>query len=545
MRKSIIYLIALLTVLMWSCESTQTPSNTQVPVITEADILQHITELSKDSYEGRKPFSAGEEKTLAYLEQQVKDLGLEPGNGDSYFQEVPMIEITGNPSQNMTIKGNGEDITLNYKDDFMATSRKAVDNIELNASELVFAGYGIVAPEYGWNDYEGLDVAGKTVVVWVNDPGLGRGDTSFFKGDTMTYYGRWTYKYEEAGRQGAAGCLIVHETYAAGYQWAVVRNSWSGGQLHLESDAPVCDVEGWITSEAAARILNAASTDMGPISKAAREPGFKPVSLGLNASMSIVQTFKRDVSQNVIAKLEGTTRPDEYVIYTAHWDHLGVGLAIEGDSIYNGALDNASGTSSVLSIAKAFTQMKSERSVVFLFVTAEEQGLLGSAYYAENPIYPLNKTVANLNIDGAYYYGPMKDLTVIGFGQSELESYAREVAEKQGRYIMPDPEASKGYYFRSDHFSFAKVGVPALYAKGYAEHMEKGKEYVEKLKKEYLVKYYHRPADEYQADSWDMAGAVQDAQLYLEVGTTLANETSFPGWKVGSEFKATRDAYMK
>lgn len=360
----------------------------------------------------------------------------------------------------------------------------------------------------------------------------------------MTYYGRWTYKYEEAARQGAAGCLIIHETVPAGYPWLVVRNSWSGAGLYLDNsgDNYKCSVQGWITREAAIELFEASDVDMRNYGEMSRSNDFKPFSLGLNASVTVQNKIKKDVSKNVVAKITGSERPEETIIYTAHWDHLGIGPAIEGDSIYNGAHDNATGTATLLGIAEAFSKTeKPERTVVFLAVTAEEQGLLGSKHYAENPIYPVDQTVANINMDGITYFGPMKDLTVIGYGQSEMEDLAEEVAKKQGRYIIPDPDAGKGYFFRSDHFNFAKVGIPALYASGAYEHMTKGVEYITEKNEEYLNTMYHRPQDEYDPATWEFDGMALDGQLLFKVGYKLANSEIWPKWKEGSEFKAIRE----
>ncbi|RED93409.1 M28 family metallopeptidase [Marinoscillum furvescens] len=511
-------------------------------------IASHIETLASDDFLGRKPFTEGETKTLEYLESAFASYGLEPGNGLSYFQEVPMVELDAQPSDQMIIGSPTDDFALQLGDEFVAYTERVEEEVSLEDSELVFAGYGVVAPEYGWDDYAGLDVKGKTVVVLVNDPGFGSGDSTLFKGETMTYYGRWTYKYEEAARQGAAGVLIIHDTAPAGYPWLVVRNSWSGASLYLDQtgDAYKPIVQGWITREAAIRIFEASDVDMKNFVEKARSTEFEPVPLGVTASVSVRNGIKRDKSQNVIAKITGSTNPEEYVLYSAHWDHLGVGAPVDGDSIYNGAHDNASGTAALLAIAKAMAEREEQpkRSVVFLAVTAEEQGLLGSKYYAENPIYLPSETVANINMDGIKNYGPMKDLTVVGYGQSELEEIAEEIAKTQGRYIMPDPEPSKGYFFRSDHFQFAKVGIPALFASGAYEHMDpaKGVAYLKEKNDEYNQNRYHRPADEYDAATWEFGGVYQDVDLFYQLGWKLANGDLWPAWKQGSEFKAIREA---
>lgn len=542
MKKSILLLS--LPLIFASCATQEGDS---AATISEESLRSHVEILSSDDFQGRKPFTEGEIKTTNYLQDKFKEYGLEPGNGDSYFQEVPMVELTAIPSPTMTIFGGAEDVVLKVAEEFVAYTERVVENVSLNASDLVFAGYGVVAPEYGWNDYEGLDVKGKTVVVLVNDPGFASGDSTFFKGETMTYYGRWTYKYEEAARQGAAGCLIIHETVPAGYPWLVVRNSWSGASLYLDKsgDDFQSDVLGWITRDAAIKIFEASNQDMKNYSERSRNADFKGVSLGLKASVSVQNKIKKDMSKNVIAKITGSEKPEEYIIYSAHWDHLGIGNPIDGDSIYNGAHDNASGTATLLGIAEAMAKAeKPKRTVVFLAVTAEEQGLLGSKHYAENPVYPPAQTVANINMDGITTFGPMKDLTVVGYGQSELEDIAESYAKKQGRYIIADPDPGKGYFFRSDHFQFAKVGIPALYASGGYEHMTKGVEYVDSLNQIYLSSQYHRPQDEYQ-EAWTFDGMALDGMLLYNVGWQLANSNEWPKWKEGSEFKSIRDMSKK
>ncbi len=512
--------------------------------ITEPDLQEHIQTLASDEFEGRMPFTEGEKKTIQYLENAFKTTGLEPGNGDSYFQAVPLVEIEAMPAETMTIEGSDESVELDYREDFVALTRRVTDRVEIDNSELVFCGFGIVAPEYDWNDYEGVDMTGKTAVVLVNDPGFGTSDSTFFKGNTMTYYGRWTYKYEEAARQGAEGVVIIHNTAPAGYAWNVVQSSWTGKALYLKSEdgnQSRCAFEGWISQQSARQLMEMATIEnyLGQ----ARKPGFQPIPMEMAVNLTMDVAYQEATSQNVIAKRTGSERSDEYVIYSAHWDHLGVGKPINGDSIYNGALDNATGTAVLLEVANAFSQLEKapKRTVLFLAVTAEEQGLLGSAYYAENPIYPVNKTVANINMDGIHFRGPMKDLTIVGYGQSELDEYAETVAKEQGRYIMPDPNAEKGYFFRSDHFSFAKVGIPALYASGEYEQAEQGVEWTRAKMDEWTQRDYHQPSDEYIEGEWNLAGMVQDAQLLFKVGYQISNEETFPEWKPGSEFKAIRE----
>lgn len=527
-----------------SCQTNDDAVETASIVVDSTTIARHLEELASDKYLGRLPGGPTEELTINYLRETFAGLGLQPGNGDSYFQEVPLVEISGYGHENLKLKGAKGTLELEYLKDFVAFTQQTEEEISLEDSELVFCGFGIVAPEYGWNDYAGVDMKGKTAVVFVNDPGYYGEDSTFFKGSTMTYYGRWTYKYEEAARQGADGCIIVHETGAAAYPWFVVQNSGSGPKLHLdiaEGGAPTCKLEGWITLTGATELFKHSAIDARNLLEKARTPGFKPMPLGLTASTAFKNKLHRKTSNNVVAVLPGTDLADEYVVYTSHWDHLGIGRVIDGDSIYNGALDNASGTAAMLSIAEAFTQSPAppRRSIVFLAVTAEEQGLLGSAYYAEKPIFPLEKTVANLNIDGVNPVGEMKDLTITGYGQSEMDDLAAEAAKAQGRYILPDQEPEKGYFFRSDQFNFAKKGVPVLYAQGGYDHAMLGKEYALEKQQEYVSKNYHRPSDEY-TDDWILSGAWQDAQLYFNVGDRLAREAIYPDWKEGSEFANVR-----
>ncbi|AXT19767.1 M28 family peptidase [Flavobacteriaceae bacterium AU392] len=535
------YIAVVLVLFLASCKS-ETKEENQLIEVDESTIGKHIERLASDEFLGRMPFTEGEIKTTTYLKEEFSKLGLLPGNGDSYFQDVPMVEITGTPSEKMTISGPKGDFDLNYSEDFVALTLKTDNEVSLENSELVFAGYGVVAPEYGWNDYEGIDWEGKTAVVLVNDPGFKSGDKTLFKGNEMTYYGRWTYKYEEAGRQGAAGVIIIHETEAASYGWNVVQSSWSGAKLNLESEAPVADVQGWISNESTAKLFEASILENKNYQELAKRKDFKPMPLGLTASVKIANKIKRDASKNVIAILPGSEHKDEYIIYSGHWDHLGVGKPVKNDSIYNGAVDNASGTACLLSIAEAFTKGEQpKRSIVFIAVTAEEQGLLGSGYYAEHPIYDPKKTVANINMDALSSPGKMKDLTITGFGHSEMDEYAKEVAETQGRYIIPDPEAEKGYFFRSDHFNFAKIGIPALYASGSYEGFEHSIEEIKQLNDEYRIHRYHQPLDEYDPNTTELSGIQLDAQLFYQVGLKLSNEDYFPKWYDGSEFKAARD----
>ena len=515
--------------------------------ISAAEIKTYIAVLAADSLTGRKPFTAGETKAINYIASQFKTIGLAPGNNGSYFQDVPMVEITSTPSETMSVTGTKANIELHFSTDFVASTRQELDNVQLKNSPLVFAGYGIVAPEYKWNDYAGLDVKGKTVIVLVNDPGFKSGQ-HLFKGDTMTYYGRWTYKYEEAARQGAAGVIIVHQTEPASYGWSVVSNSFTGAKLYLQQKdkhLSRCKVEGWMTEDAAKKVLAGAGVT-GDIRAIARDKNFKAIPLNLSVSLTIHTKLKYAMSHNVIAVLKGRSTPNEYVLYTAHWDHLGVGKPdAKGDSIYNGAVDNASGVAAVLSVAKAFAQLKDKpkRSIVFLAVTAEEQGLLGSEYYASHPIFPLNKTVADLNMDALGDYGKTNDFSVTGKGQNELEDYVNYFAGQQDKKVVGDKNPGAGSYYRSDHFNFAKVGVPALDINTGAESTQHGLAWGKLQQKEYNDKHYHQPSDNYSADM-NADGMAQVASLLFNVGNKLANESTYPGWKAGSEFKAVREKSM-
>ena len=515
-----------------------------------ADLEPNLITLSSDEFMGRMPFTEGEKITTSFLEKEFKNLGLEPGNGDSYFQDVPMVSITSRPSEKMEFKGDKGSLTAEGLKDFVIWTQRTDSLVSVENAEVVFAGFGIVAPEYGWNDYKNLDVKGKIVVVLVNDPGFGTEDASLFKGNTMTYYGRWTYKYEEAARQGALGCLIVHNTIPAGYGFNVIQNSWNASKLYLDDrgqEKYKLGFEGWITLPTANKLFELTGMKESELLAKARKQEFEPIALGITASASIQVNAEYNVSQNVVAKVTGKSKPEEFIIYSAHWDHLGIGKPDEtGDTIYNGALDNASGTAALLALAKAFkTDVQPERTVVFLAVTAEEQGLWGSAYYAQNPIFPKEKTVANINMDGINPYGKMKDVSIIGVGQSEMEDLLNVELEKLGRYSAPEPNPVAGYYFRSDHFNFAKIGIPALYFGTGIDHVEKGKEYGKQLQDEYTAQYYHKASDQYDPSRWNLDGAVDDVQLLYNVGKSLSNSDKWPGWKEGSEFKAVRDGYMK
>ncbi|WP_343693893.1 M28 family metallopeptidase [Chitinophaga sp.] len=519
-----------------------TSDSLAIKSIDSASIARDITVLSSDVFQGRKPFTIGEDKTIKFLEDRFREIGLQPGNGNSYFQEVPMVELIPKPSGPLVIKGKSGSISLPYLDEYVIATRRVKEKVTVDNSELVFAGFGIDAPEYKWNDYEGLDVKGKTVVVMVNDPGFY--DSTLFKGRTMTYYGRWTYKFEEAARKGATGVIIIHDILPASYNWGVVRSGWSKPRLDLQTEDDNMSraaMEGWMTLESAKKVFALAGVPFEATIEKAKHPGFKAVPLGVTTSLEITNKIKKSTSHNVIAQLPGTDRKNEYIIYSAHWDHLGVGEAINGDSIYNGAADNASGTAALLSLATAFKSLPQapRRSVLFIALTGEEQGLLGSEYYATHPLFPVKSTVADINMDVMNTFGRTTDITIIGKGQSELDDYAERAAKKQGRTIIPEANPSGGWFFRSDHFNFAKVGIPSLYP-GAGEHsLLHDSAWVPNHRAAYGKNRYHSPFDQFD-DTWELSGMVEDIRFLFDVGETLANEEKFPEWRKTSEFKSKR-----
>ena len=505
--------------------------------ISDVDMAEHIKEIASDKYMGRLPTGPGEKLMMDYLTKHFSEYGFKPGNGDSFFQPVDLVEITGNEDQVLTIGGKD----YQYRKDMVTGTSRSSKLEKLDNSELVFVGYGINAPEYNWNDYEGIDMKGKTAVILVNDPGFESGNDELFQGKTMTYYGRWTYKYEEASRQGAAGAIIIHETAPASYGWTVVENSWTGPQYGLwkaDGNKNRVAVEGWIQRHIAKELFTKAGLNFDRLKKQAMN---KPtaVKLGdLTASVTVESQIKKSTSNNFIATLPGTENPDEHIIYTGHWDHIGYDENKKVDKIYNGAHDNATGISGLLELGQAFSELKQrpKRSITVLAVTAEEQGLLGSKFYAENPVIPLNKTVANINMDALNVLGKTKDVGVRGFGKSSLDNNLAIAAEKQNRVLAAGGNPSAGYYYRSDHFNFAKVGVPALYAGGGSEPVdEKTARYRKKMS--LIVRgCYHQPCDEYRKN-WNLQGAQQDVQLFFDVAYQLANSTEWPTWSKTSEFQ--------
>jgi len=503
--------------------------------------------LSTDEFEGRMPGTKGEELTVALLKERFEQAGLQPGNGDSWVQEVPLVEITGTNYAPLTITNGETDLVYDYGSEWVGVSYREDARTQLANSELVFVGYGINAPERDWNNYEGVDVTGKTVVTLVNDPDWQtEGLEGPFNGKAMTYYGRWTYKYEEAARQGAAGAIIVHDTEPASYPWGVVESSWSGPQAYAqrgENADPMTIMNGWVQKEVAREILSAAGQDLDALSEAAKNPDFKAVELGMSASTSFENTMRSFASQNVIGVLPGSVAPDEYVLHTAHWDHLGrCTPAGDGDDICNGAVDNATGTAALVALAEAHVKAGApHRSLVFLAVTAEESGLLGSYYYADNPVFPHAQTVGGVNMDAFLVAGPAKDVTVVGPGKSQLDLFLEAALSADGRVATPNPSPEAGYYYRSDHFAFAKKGVPMLYVDGGEDLIEGGREAGEKVAADYRENRYHGPKDEFSED-WDWSGVMADLQLYYRLGRMMAMSSDWPNWNPGDEFKAVRDA---
>jgi Zn-dependent M28 family amino/carboxypeptidase len=518
--------------------------------ITEEGLREHTRVLASDEFEGRAPSSRGEELTIQYLTEQFSAIGLEPGGVDgTWVQEVPLVSMTADPDMNLTVAGDDATQSFAYHSDFVAWTPRVVESIALEESELVFLGYGTVAPEFGWDDYAGLDVEGKTVVVLVNDPGFATQDPELFRGNAMTYYGRWTYKFEEGARQRAAAVLIVHETAPASYGWATVQNSWTGPQFDLvtaDDNMGRVMVEGWISLETAEAIFAQAGQDFGELKARAATRDFQAVPLGLTASVSIQSSVERSTSRNFLAKLPGTTRPDEVVIYMGHWDHFGMDPSMEGDQIYNGAVDNASGTATLIEMAEAFRSLEPapERTVVFWATTAEEQGLLGSAYYAENPVYPLDKTVAAINIDALPIFGATRDYVIVGYSNSELDDYAIRYNQLIDRVVKPNPQPERGSFFRSDHFPLAKKGVPAHYGGAGHDNLEHGEEWGKAQSDAWNAEHYHQVTDEYSED-WDLGGAMQDISVWFRTGLELAYSNAWPEWREGTEFKAARDAMMR
>jgi Zn-dependent M28 family amino/carboxypeptidase len=523
--------------------------------ITPDGLLAHIKVLASDDFEGRAPGTKGEELSVNYISDQFKKIGLKPGNPDgTYTQEVPLAGIKSEPRMSFTI--GDKTIDLKYPDDFVASSARLQTEIKVEKSDVVFVGYGIVAPEYGWDDYKDVDVRGKILLMLIGDPPVpdpkdpSKLDDKMFKGKAMTYYGRWTYKYEIAAQKGAAAAIVIHETEPAAYPWQVVRSSWAKENFELDNPNKNMDAvsaRSWITLDVAKKLFADSGQDFDALKKSVIAKDFRPVVLNAKANVQIKQQIRLFKSHNVIGKLEGSDPKSngEYVIYTAHWDHLGRHPELQGDQIFNGAIDNASGVASVIELAGAFSKLNPppKRSVLFMATTAEEAGLLGAKYYAEHPLYPLEKTLADINLDSMNVWGKARDIEDLSLGFSTLDDLLAAAAKRQGRSAIPDSRPDKGKIYRADNFEFSKAGLPSLYV-GKGEHLLSRSENAPLRSDEFDSKDYHQVTDEVHPD-WDLSGAVQDVQLLFEVGYQVANGDKFPEWKPGSEFKAKREAMLK
>jgi Zn-dependent M28 family amino/carboxypeptidase len=538
------YLLLSLITFFASCSEKKAPESEKIvlnPTIEAKKIRDHVAILASDEYQGRFPSTIGEEKTIDYLTTEFKKMGIKPANKGSYLQPFEVTEMLSKPDTELKLNFSKAELHFDWQTDYVAQTRRLVDNINIQNAELVFCGYGISAPEYNWNDFEGIDLSDKIAVVFVNDPGFQTQDPELFAGNNMTYYGRWSYKYEEASRQGALGLMIIHEDDAAGYPWEVVRNGWSGTEMVIvdkNKNMSRAAVEGWFSKSKAELIFADAGFKFDELKKKAINPDFKPIPLGVSVSLNIDVETKPTKTHNIVGMIPSVNQSDEYLIYMGHWDHYGIGDAVDGDSILNGARDNASGVAGILEIAEKFVSEKTNTNVniVIMFTGGEEQGLLGSKYYGSNPLYPLSKTIACINIDGLNIWGAMNDLVQIGRGQSpDLDMLMDKYANKQDRIIIADPEGEKGYFYRSDHFSLAKNGVPAIYTHIGYDLSEKGKEEGERMVKEWTKKYYHKPGDELE-DWWNLDGAVDDLQLLYNVGKEMAETNLKPKWSEKSEF---------
>ncbi|HMT43557.1 MAG TPA: M28 family metallopeptidase [Chakrabartia sp.] len=521
------------------------PLAAQSPSLSVETLKEVTRTLSSDTFEGRAPTTPAEGITIGYVAGRMAAAGLKPGNGGEWFQKVPMVEINANPAMQISVTGGKAPLSFAYKTDMVAVSYRPVAETKIADSEMVFVGYGINAPERGWNDYKGVDVKGKTVIILINDPDYEAKDLKGpFEGRAMTYYGRWTYKFEEAARQGAAAALIVHDTFPAAYPWGVVVSSWTGPQLSLDpGDKPVeaTQANGWITGDAATQLMASAGKSLPQLVAAAKKKGFKAVPLGVKANLSFTNTIRRQASNNVVGILPGKTRPDEYVLYSAHWDHLGRCEPVKGDDICNGALDNATGTAGLIALAEAHAKAGTpDRSILFLAVTGEESGLLGSAWYGAHPLYTHGKTVAGINMDGLNVVGRTRDVTVVGAGKSELEPIMARYAKAQGRVVVPEASPEKGHFYRSDHFSLAKYGVPMIYFDSGEDLVKGGVAAGHAASEDYTVNRYHKPQDEYRED-WNWEGAVDDLTLNYQIGRELADGTAWPNWYPTAEFRILRD----
>jgi Zn-dependent M28 family amino/carboxypeptidase len=532
------------------------PPKDATEAITAPDLLKHIKVLASDEFEGRAPGSKGEELSVKYISEQFKALGLKPGNPNgSYIQEVPLAGIITAPTASFTV--GDKKTELKFPDDYVASSARLQSEIKAENTDIVFVGYGVVAPEFGWDDYKDVDVRGKTILMLINDPAIpdpadpARLDPKMFKGSAMTYYGRWTYKYEIAAEKGAAAAVIIHETVPAAYPYSVIISSWA--KENFEIDAPdknrgAVQIRSWIQLDVARKLLAESGQDFDALKKAALTKEFRPVTIGAKASFDLKQTVRPFKSRNVVGKLEGSDPKlkEEWIMYTAHWDHLGRHEELKGDQIFNGASDNASGVGGLIELATGYLKLKPapKRSVLFIATTAEEAGLLGAKFYAEHPLYPLEKTLADINMDGLSLWGKTRDIEDISFGNSDLDDMLAAAAGRQGRVMNPNSQPEKGTFYRADNFEFSKVGLPSLYTGAGRDVIGKPPEFGQQKKDEYVAKHYHQPSDQVNPE-WDLSGAAEDLRLLFEIGYQVANGDKFPEWKPGTEFKAKRDAMMK
>ena len=548
MKRNALYLISnlLFILLITSCSNIN--KDKIGSGINEGEMKEWISIIASDDFQGRFPGTVGEEKTANYLAEQFEKVGAKPGNANSYFQEVPLIQIANDQKMQLKVRGAKGAKTFDYLKDFIGGTPQPKEKTELKDLDIVFAGFGINAPEFGWNDYAGEDVKGKIVLVLVNDPGFY--DSTLFNGKNMTYYGRWIYKYEEAARQGAAGVILIHETEPASYPWSVVQNSWAGARFYLANNIVTksgLEFQSWIENEAAHKLFETSDLPYDVAIASASKRGFKATPLNLKASVSFTNNVKNIKSKNIVALIPGSEHPEEVIVYTAHWDHFGINPSFKGDSILNGALDNATGTAGLIAIAKAFANQpeRPKRSVLFIATTCEEQGLLGSQFYAENPIYLLNKTIALINMDVLNVFGKTKDMTISGYGFSELDNYAIEVLKSHNRVEKFDKNQTSGGYYRSDHFSFSKVGVPSINLTLGSNFIDTSKIETIKGNRKKIFETYHKPSDNYDPSIWAFDGMVDDLNVYFELGYKLSLTDKYPNWREGIIYKAKRDEMMK
>lgn len=541
------YLLSLIIFIFSGCDKPNDYERSSINKVKEDNLHKHIKILASDEFGGRGPGSIGGEKTKEYISKIFKELSLEPLKED-YLIEVPLVEVTVGEKSYLSLIENNKERKLQQGSETVYWTKKVSEKISVEDSDLVFVGYGIVAPEYQWNDYKGIDMRGKTAVMLINDPGFATQDSNLFKGNAMTYYGRWTYKYEEAARQGAEAVLIIHETKPAAYPWQVVETSWQGKQIDLKREdmgQNRVNVEAWITYPIAEQIFTKANLNLENLKQQALEKDFNPVVIpGIKLKANLINKIKFSNSHNVAGIKRGTRSPHEFILMMAHWDHLGTKEGLSGDNIYNGAVDNATGVAGILELARTLSMYENERSLLFLAVTAEESGLLGSAYFAEYPPIELSNIVAGYNFDGVLPVGKTKDVIVVGYGASELEDILKTELDRVGKYIVPDPLPEKGFFYRSDHISFAKKGVPMLYADGGFDKVNGGEEAGKIFAEEYTAKNYHQPSDEYDPD-WDLSGFVDQLTITKNMVKYLANSDKWPEWYEGNEFKMIREESLK